>query len=409
MRVLEQSQPSIRQVWAPFVALSVTHGSAFLVLLILSSRLPPDDFGRLNSALIVQSYAVMIGACGLSTVLVRETARNPEHVPELCVAHHLITGVCGLMVCVTAHFFSSATMSRTPAEEVMARWLWLGAWFAIVTVAPFLDGLGRQLVSLKIAAVTEAGFLGCLGTGLVGNSLPEIGAAYAIKWIVAYFAHATVLGMLVGGFTFRIDWKIIGRLLKPTFPLTLATVINNLPITGTVLFVRSVKGSEEAAIAAIAAKFAIGFLVVAGVAFRYVQPRLRGAADLRDAMNLGYIRRIALMISAFWLCVLAGSCMITTLWLPPTYAQGIPTTIILLSASFFGAAAYLGWAILLAFDCEFLVFASYSCGAIVFLVSGWFLTRSLGHVGAASASFLSTSTTLFLVVWFVRQKVAFSK
>jgi len=390
----------------PFLILIASHGSALLSLLFLMKWLSPDDAGRLNTGLAIQGYVILIGTCGLRTLLVREVARDPRKLPYLLTNHYAITSIAGLLVSFLALIMSTLFLGGTREELWMRLWLACGAWIATTTPFPFLDALGRQTRGLAIVAVTEVGFLACLAGGMIPLELPVIGAAFAIKWSITSVLHGVDLAQHGNHFSRKLSLSASLDLMIRAFPLMLTSLISTLPITGTVVMVRLLCGIESSAVMGLASQLAGGYLLIAGVAYRYVQPQFRNIGDLKDLTRRRSLRRVAGLLLAAWMCLLAFSWGLTHWGLPPIYGEGFPTIAALLVASLFGAASLVGWTTLLALENERAIFWSYFFGALLFLISGWGLTRPWGSVGAAIAGCLGTGLTVVLMSIFHNRTLA---
>ena len=385
------------------VMLAVGQAVALLNLLLISQQISPEAFGRLSSGLAIQNYVVLLGSLGLRTIATRDLARAPDQISNIWGTLWVLIGPVGAAVAVAGHFIAGCILAWTPDEMWMSAWLAAGAWFSMLSLAPLLDAVGRQSVSVASVAVSEVLFLGAFLTGLVTGQLAWLGAGFALKWTLASTLQAVALWTTTQPGRLQVSRNVL-RSWRGSAPWLLATtLISHLPFAASVVLVRSLRDPSEAAVSGLAVQIAAGLLLVAGLAFRFVQPMLRTADDLRSEQARIVIRRVCVGLVGVWTLGAGAAWVLTTYWLPAAFHQTWPTFVVLLTASLFGGGAYLLWAMLNALDMEASILAGYSAGAVLFLCGSLVLIPSHGHLGGAWAVCLATLLTVLVMLREVRR------
>ncbi|MFO0903141.1 MAG: hypothetical protein U0939_09090 [Pirellulales bacterium] len=382
------------------------HACALASLLTLSRDLPPSAFGSLSTGLAIQGYVVLVGSCGLRSLVVRELTRSPDRIGELWATQWLVTGVVGACTAFVSQLVSTRYFDYSPAESEMSAFLSLGAWFAVLSVAPLLDARRQQLTSMLIVASCEVVFLLLLFVGWTPRSLPALGAAFAGKWFAMSALQALALGCIARPWSWLVRASELRRLLRPATPLLFTSLITNAPITLSVLAVRAIRGPEEAAVTGLGVQFATGFLLLASAAFRYIQPRLAHEDDVVSPENRRFLAGVAAGLLASVVAigvVLAAACR---WYLPATYAAEMPGMLLMLVAAYFGGLSYLGWACLVALEREPWIFKSYAAGLLLFLACGSIAITSWGVMGAGLAAAVGMGTTALLIAAKLRPRQA---
>jgi hypothetical protein len=315
-----------------------------------------------------------------------------------------MTSVSGLLAGGASVFFSALFLGGNADEHSMQFWLACGAWFSTITPAPFVDAIQKQMASLAIVACTELLALLALISGFMPINLPVIGAIFAFKWALAGIAHGVFLFLHGIRWTNPHSSSYRTQLAITAFPLMLTSIVSSLPIAGSVILVRRVYGVESASVTGLAAQVATAYLLIAGVAFRHVQPQLRNADDLRDPVRRRYVLNVAWLLVGIWLATMLAVWGLVHWGLPPIYREHLEVIAALCVSGLLGAAAYLGWAILLSLDCERSILLSYLGGTVIFLASSGALYRS-GPFGIALASCFGTGATVLLMTHFHNRKL----
>ncbi len=383
--------------------LAVGQAVALLSVLLISQRISSEEFGRLSSGLAIQNYIVLLGSLGLRTIATRDLARSPDQISRIWGTFWGLIGPIGAAVAVAGHFIAGSVFSWTPDEMWMSACLSVGAWFSMLSLAPLLDAVGRQPVSVASVAVSEVLFLVALLMGLMAARLTWLGAGFALKWTLASTVQAVALWATTQPGRLQVSRDVL-QSWRRSAPWLLATaLISHLPFAASVVLVRSLRGEGEAAVTGLAVQFATGLLLVAGLAFRFVQPMFRAANDLRSGRARIAIQKICGGLVGVWLLGAAAVWVLTSYWLPAAFHQTWPTFFVLLTASLFGGGAYLLWAMLNALDMEASILAGYSAGAVVFLCVSPILIPSHGHLGGAWAVCLATLLTALVMLRKVRR------
>lgn len=381
------------------ILLVLSQASSVLSLLYLIDRLSSEDAGRLSTSLTIQTYAALVGGLGLRTILVREVTRSPHKLPQLLVTSFQMTFWSGMLAGVGSIFFAGVFLGGSREEQMMRLWLAGGTWFAVMSPSPFFDAMQRQSASMAIVAGTELIAFLALISGRIPLNLSSIGALFAVKWTIACLLHGALLSGMVTSWASQLPKHSRILMLLSAFPLLLTSLVSQLPIAGSVLLVRKWHGPASASIVGLGAQIATAYLLIAGVAFRYVQPLIRSADDLRDLNRRRYLRNIAWGLLGAWLAIIVVTWGLVTWVLPMTYCEGFPVIAAIGVSGLLGAAGYLGWAVLLALECERAILVSYVAGAVVFLGISWGLAR-MGPLGIALASCLGAGTTVVLMTHF---------
>jgi len=379
------------------------HAGAMLSILLIARTMSTDDFGKLSSGLAIQNYIVLLGTLGLRTVATRDLARSPDQISDIWGTLWGLIGPIGAVVALTGYFTAGSIFSWTPDEMWMSVWLSAGAWFSMLSLAPLLDAVGRQSVSVASVAVSEVLFLVAFLTGIVTGQLAWLGVGFALKWTLASILQGVVLWMTTRPECLQVSRDVLQSWRKSAPWLLATTLISHLPFAASVVLVRSLCDASEAAVTGLAVQIATGLLLVAGLAFRFVQPMLRTSDDLRSNRVRIAIQRICAGLTVVWLLGTGAAWVLTSYWLPATFHQTWPTFLVLLTAALSAGGAYLLWAMLNALDMEASILTGYLAGAGVFLCSSPILIPNYGHFGGAWAVCLGTLVTTLVMFREVRR------
>lgn len=409
VQVGESRKISIRLGWplptgaSALLMLASGQASALVSLLLISQRISSEAFGRLSSGLAVQTYIVLIGSLGLRTVATRDLARFPEQINRIWGTMWGLIMPIGAAVAILGHLIAGSIFPWTPDEMWMSVLLSAGAWFSMLSLAPLLDAVGRQSVSVASVAFSELLFLVALVVGLVTDRLMSLGAGFALKWILASALQAIALWALSRPVRLRISREVL-QSWRVSAPWLLATaLISHIPFGLSIVLVRTLCDANEAAVNGLAVQVATGLLLVAGLAFRFVQPMMRTVEDLRSEQSRIAIKRIFVGLVGVWLLGVITAWVLTNYWLPATFRSTWPTFLVLLTAAFFGGVAYLLWAMLNALDMESSILTGYAAGTVLFLCVSPILITNYGHLGGAWAVGLGTLLTLLVMLREVRR------
>jgi O-antigen/teichoic acid export membrane protein len=377
---------------------------AVISLLWLARRLTAEQFGQLSFGLTVQSYLVLIGTLGIKTVILREaSARSADH-SKLLTSHAVITVSASTFVGLSVAVWLS--LSGMPHEErILHYWLLVGAWSSSVNPSSFLDAGGRQPLTQAITGIVEFLFLMALGIGIVPLTLPSIGGAFAAKLLLACVLSAACVPRAYQSSTWKWDLSRTLPLIHAGWPLLITSLMATWPISGTVVMVRFLDGPMGAAIMGFAAQVATAYLLVAGVGYRLLQPRLTSPDDLRHHFPVTLALQLLACLGAIWLMAMAVAWGMTRSWLPAQFRAGSGTTSVMLTAGLLGAAVYAGWAMLLALKRERTVLASYLVGNVIFMATIVPAIRCGGHWGAAWSSVAAMMATLFVMTAAIRSSL----
>jgi O-antigen/teichoic acid export membrane protein len=385
------------------VLLAIGQGAALFSLLLISRRILPAEFGKLSVGLALQNYVVLLGTLGLRTLVVRDLARSPQRLPQIWGTYWALIIPFGVIVALGGHTISGLTFEREPAEEALSLWLAIGAWFSILSLVPMLDGLNRQVQALGIVALTEGLFLTGLHCGCIPLNLVGLGAGFALKWTLASTMQAAVLWMMTRPERLLVSRDVLQSWQKSAPWLLATALISHLPFALCVVLVRGLRDASEAAVIGLAVQIATGVLLIAGLAFRFVQPMLRTVDDLRSERVRIAIHRACAGLIGVWLLGAGAAWVLTIYWLPATFHKAWPTFLVLLTAALFGGVAYLLWAMLNALDMAASILAGYLAGAGLCLCGSLILIPIYGHLGGAWAVWLATLLTAVVMLREVRR------
>ena len=397
-RVVRQSVFGLREYIAVYLLLALSQVAALASLAIISRDVAPDAYGRLVSGLAVQHFVAMAGTLGLKTLVIRDLARNPEHVGTIWGTFWVFIGPAAIVLAAAGHLLSGWFFDHSEAECVMSRWLSAGVVFSIVSVSPLLDGLRRHSLAMLAVALSEAGFLIALLVGLIPLSIVSLGAAFSLKWILASLLCVAAFAFTIKKTDFRFSLDLAKRWSRSAPPLLITTLISQAPFLATVLLVRSLRDADDAAAAGLGVQLAAPLLLIAGTAFRLLQPMLRTDEDLHNVHAKRGVKVAAGGLIAVFAIFVAVAWLLINYWLPPFFEEAWWTVVILLAAALVAGFDYILWAVLNALEVENQILISYGVGTFLFLAISLWLIPTQGHIGAALASLLGTVTTMVLMV-----------
>ncbi|CAK9008911.1 Uncharacterized protein SCF082_LOCUS10073, partial [Durusdinium trenchii] len=380
------------------VFLVIGQAAALLSILLISRRISPSAFGTLSAGLALQNYLVLFGTLGLRTLVVRDLARSPQRLSQVWGTYWALVAPFGATVAVAGHVVAGLIFDRDPQEATMSLWLAGGAWFSMMSVVPLLDGLNRQRQALGIVALTEGLFLVGLMARFIPLHVAGLGAAFAIKWMLASVLQAIVLQRTRCVWRLERSRELIESWRFSIPPLLTTSLIVNLPLTAAVLLARHSLERSEAGVVGLGARFAAAVTLLGGVVVRFLQPTWTDAAALKRSENSGHFR----LLSFVGVVGHATGCIVVALlvrgFLRPEYGDELLAILLLLTAGSLGIAARILWIALLALNDDRGVMLAYACGCFGFALAvgmAWWC----GNMNGVSLATVVASGAPVLIAW----------
>lgn len=285
---------------------------AFVYFALIARIVGVEWTGKYFLALSVTTMVGVIADFGLTSVLVRESAKHPDEETRLLGnvlgAKLLFTLLAGVAAVVVTHAFGH--------DELTRRIVYLATGvMALDTIHLTLYGVfrGRHRLDVEAAGIV----VGMVLTGVVGVfSLlwrPNLGwlvAALAMGslWNVGY-AMAHLWRVRVWPWQLRCEWRFIKRLLVASFPFALAAIFVKIYSTTDALLLKLFLGDAAVGIYSIAYKltYAFQFFPLAFVAALY--PTMSALIANRDRAGLHRV-----FMQAYWYVLLIAVPVVFGLW-----------------------------------------------------------------------------------------------
>ena len=389
-----------------FFVFGLGQASALLSVILISHKLSTDAFGQLSTGLAIQNYVVLTGTLGLRTVLVRDLARAPDQLGSVWGSFWSIVAPAGALVTILGYFTGGWIYTRTDSEALMSLWLAIGAWFSMLSVIPLLDGMSRQILGMTTGAIIEVLFLLGIALGIIPMSISTLGAAFALKWGSLCILQVLSLVLTTKSVQFRASKLHLRNWIRSAPPLLLTTLIVNVPVLGTVLFIRYFLGEKEAGVAGLGAQLANALMLFGGIGIRFIQPVWHDWDSLQKSSNSNVLVLMGLGWGLLWLIFSSIAALIVNTWLPDEYQRHLIAIEILIGAGALGIISRILWIALLAMNRERAVWSGYCWGTIAFVVLCIILTPVIGIYGTTIAAFLGTILTCVILLYVVRFEIS---
>jgi O-antigen/teichoic acid export membrane protein len=315
------------------VGTGVGHAAAFGSLLVVTSALGAEGFGRLSVAISIQTYVWTLAGLGMGGILLREVGRRPTDADRLRSTFLLLQLAAALVVAV-GQALVVAGLPLAPDERTLYQVLAFGLPSLCLAMATTFDAAHRQALSGFVTGGCEAAALGVvlLLTRWGRIDLPTLGAVYTGKWLLMSGGQWVLYRLTVGRIGRVFDPPSARTFFQSGWPLVLTALLGLLPLTAGVFVVRWQAGDAEAGRYGLAAQFANAVLMVGTLGNRILLPHVNG----EYGWHRTFVKKLILFGGLFWggLAVagaVAGSAVILC-FLPPEYAPAVPALVLLCGA-----------------------------------------------------------------------------
>lgn len=311
----------------------VGHAAAFGSLLVVTSALGAEGFGRLSVAISIQTYVWTLAGLGMGGILLREVGRRPADADRLR-STFLLLQLAAAVVFAFGQALVVAVVPLAPDERTLYQVLAFGLPSLCLAMATTFDAAHRQALSGLVSGGCEAAAFGVVlllaRWGRV--DLPTLGTVYLCKWLLTSGGQWVLYRLAVGRIGGAFDPPSARTFVLAGWPLLLTALLGLLPLTAGVFVVRWQAGDAEAGRYGLAAQFANAVLMVGTLGNRILLPHVNG----EYGWHRTFVKKLILFGGLFWggLAVagaVAGSVVILC-FLPPDYAPAVPALVLLCGA-----------------------------------------------------------------------------
>lgn len=380
---------------------------------IVARSFGPADQGRYSAAIAFATLFSVFAELGLSSVLTRETARNPHHAHvylNQMVIIRLVLGVCvyGLTI-VSAHIFgySSELISMIEISGIAAMidTLTTSCWFLLRG----FQNLLYESIGALCAVVAMIGF----GVFVVVEHMPVSFLVYAVL-----FGSCVNLSVAFWTLFLRAHLRLH---LRPDFSAIKSLLILALPFAGAAIFSRIYTFSDVSILAKLSGEHAVGWYSAGNklvLALNIIPGAL--SASIYPAMSsyfvsarerLSHITEKAISLLLIIVVPLAvGTAVLAEKIVPffygPSYLPTIHVLQVLSVSMVFGFIAYPLGALLAATNRQGVNTLIFGIAAAVNVIGNSIVARPFGAVGAAAISALTT-LVIFIMSAYVQRSVLY--
>lgn len=359
-------------------------------ILLLTTALPADQFGKLIFALTMQSYLALVGMGGAYTVALRDTCRRPEQMPQIAAAYLSLTAILSSLAGFVGLLL--AWWLHSDAEEFFVLCLIaLGNIAVCMTLRPFYDAQHRQPQSAQLMFACEVIALATLALmcGWDVLTLPVIALLYAAKWLSISLAHAWLLPMSAVSLKndcLRRGWQMVGE----SWPLMFGALLRLVPLTGGVLLMRFSGAASQVAVMGVIQQVVLAYVLLATLGNRIVEPYIAGKYGEQRDFVLKLSVFVAAFLSCLWLLMAGVGILATEVLLPSAYHGVWQGLALMLLGAVADAVGMVGRMYLIVRRAERLYLLASAVAALTFLGLAWVWVPAAPLLGIAAASCCAT-------------------
>ncbi len=219
-----------------------------LLMIYLARRLGSLSFGKLSFVISFTSLFIILSDLGVTTLIVREVARDKERGPEY-VGN---TATLKLFLSIFTFLVISISVSfiNVPFDTRLMIYL-IGACIIFENMGVFFGAVFQAYEKMKyimICEIIEKGFLLSVSFVLLhlGYGLISIGLLYLLSGILFCLLN---MGFVYRKFLkprYHIDWRFWSKSLKQALPLAIVTLISMIYYNIDIVMLGKMKGEEVA-------------------------------------------------------------------------------------------------------------------------------------------------------------------
>ena len=318
MRAESKPRPGLRSrllsggVWV--VAGKILGGPVVVVTNMLLARvLSPAELGAYFLAFSLVTVCATVAPLGANRAVVRFVAEaiglNSPAVARSAVRHAIMLGIGGSLVLASVIYFGLGEwLARevVHSQELADANDLVAAWIVPATMTLLIAEIFRGFHDLRWATL-HGGLLGSLLTFLIIVALHLSGVSMTLRVVVGVSFTATVLGVLVAGFTLHrrvrelpspaADRSLLG-MLRVSLPLCVTTAIALLLQQADIWLVGAFESSEDVAIYGAAARLMFIVSVPLFMVNAVIQPMVAEYYSQRRLDELQKLVRVAATVAA---------------------------------------------------------------------------------------------------------------
>ncbi len=351
-----------------------------------------------------QTYFIIVGTGGLTSVIVREATKQPDEIDSIASCYLLITvGLSGIVCLFSVVGTYLAPISS--AERFVLIAIAVSSAASSMSFRPLFDARHQQAMSAAILFFSHLTSITILVIAYQTERLDlrTAGVIISCTAILSFFVHLAIYYF----FFHRVRWSFSrGRLvdlLKSSAWLLLVRLVGTLPLTGGIIWVRIMHGDEDAAILGIVDRVLKAYLTFSLIAVRIVQPHMSGPYG----MHRSFVQKAVIFSASFHvvLMVAIGVAAATAilLFLDPVYHAAVGVMVVALLAGCFAGMGTMGTSFLVTRRKESVVFSVNVIRTTIFVALATPLVWQLSYLGAPLASLVSTSAAFVVIVGIMRR------
>ena len=219
-----------------------------LLMIYVARRLGSLGFGKLSFAISFTSLFLILSDLGITTLTVREVARNkekgPEYVGNIATLKLFLSILTFLVISISVSFIN------VPFDTRFVIYL-IGACIIFENMGVFFGGIFQAYEEMKyimICEIIEKIFLLSLAFVLLrlGYGLISVGILYLLSGILYCFLN---IGFVYHKFLrprYHIDWQFWSKSLKIALPLAIVALISMVYYHIDIVMLGKMKGEEVA-------------------------------------------------------------------------------------------------------------------------------------------------------------------
>lgn len=394
----------------------ITKLLAFVMILFIARHLQDVGFGKYSFALAFASFFAIVSDLGLSTLTIREVARDKslagKYLGNILLVKFVLSFVSFLLVVIAIN------LMHYPPDTTLAVYI-AGASVVVTSFNQFFRSIFRAFEKMEYEALVRVVekvvvFLLVMCLIYFGYGLIEILFAFLISSVLSFLFSGLIVFKKFAKPKFEVDFSFLKNAIKEALPfgLTAIFVVIYFRIDTVMLSVMegdAVVGWYNAAYNIIDG---LSALIAGSLSFALFPLMSRYAKSSRDTLKKEYIKAFQLLFAAgltISILVTIFADKIIMLFYGPGYLNSIIALRILIWAFFLICISLISSTLLNSINKQNIVAGGAGLGALVNVVLNLILIQYYSFKGAAIATVITEVLGFLIYFYFVCKFLNLSK
>lgn len=369
-----------------FVAEGVNKGLMFLLTILLARYLGASGYGQFAFAMSFTSLFAVVADFGLSTLLIREVARDntkaSSYVSNIAVIKLFLAVITFVLIVVSVQFMG---------KDSSVNWLvyLFGIYVILNSFAEFLRSVFRAFEKMEYEAYSKI----VQGLVLFGLGGAIILMKQNITWVIIAFIISAICSCIIRPNTIKLNYNLdlshAVDLVKQSWPFALSIIFINIYMYTDTIMLSHIISDEAAGIYSAAYRIAYTVVMFAAILSAVLLPiiskrKKMSKRELIKIYSLFFVTGILINLIIF-----IGSKQIIEMLLGPEYSDAIIILKILSIATFLSFIFNAGMVILNATHNQKWFFIATGVASLINVTLNLFIIGKYSYYGAATTTIIA--------------------